>query len=110
MGPVKAGKRVSPQMRRKGLRHRDTEDTKFLPRIDEMHAKGCHEGSVEGQLLMIYRLAIYHELPTRRGERVKRRAVDSMRSTERPLRHVNQCAQGRIDGLLVREILGHVRG
>ncbi len=34
----------------------------------------------------------------------------SARAAERPLRRVNQGAQGRIDGLLVREILSDIRG
>ncbi len=33
----------------------------------------------------------------------------SARAAERPLRHVNQGAQGRIDGLLVRKVLSNVR-
>lgn len=43
------------------------------------------------------------------GRDVAGSAADSMRPTKRPLRHVNQCAQGAIDGLLVKEILSHVR-
>ena len=33
----------------------------------------------------------------------------SVRAAERPLRHANQGAQGRIDGLFVREIRSDIR-
>ncbi len=31
-----------------------------------------------------------------------------MRATQRPFSHVNQCAQGGIDGFLVAKVLGYV--